>query len=69
MGKKGNAIMVIFTLLLDVAMGIGWYLAMFPPESILAVETVGITLMMVLGSVGALALSYAVYSICISEED
>ena len=65
MGKRGNALGVLGALLYDVIICGGWYVTLFPTEASSTLETVGNTIMVGLGTLSALLITYLVYEECI----
>lgn len=69
MAKRGNALVVLLILVFDVLTCAYWYITMFPLEQVSTLDTVGSTILGVVLTVMALALTYVAYDTCISEEN
>ena len=69
MARRGNAFMVLLTLIFDVLICVLWYATAFPLEPASTLDTVGMTISAVIGTIIALDLTYIAYNSCISEED
>ena len=69
MAKRGNALMVLLVLVFDVLMCALWYITAFPLEPASTLDTMGGTILVMLGTAMALILTYITYGSCISEED
>ena len=68
MSRRTNLIVLLLVLILDVIVGVLWYILLFPPEPMWAIATVGLTLLATLFTAVTVFLNWTTYQGCISDD-